>query len=566
MSLYEKSKAKEIIADEEELKKIVADTISTMAKSVGKTLGPGGWTVLIERDGLSPLITKDGVTVAKSLGVANAAANIVIESAKEICINTAKEAGDGTTTAIVIANALVKHGHTFMKERPKYNPQRLVTELHEVYESVIVPFLKNKAIPVKSEKQLEQVATISSNGDKKIAKAVVEAVVAAGDDGTVLIQEGQGDVMRVETIDGFIVTRGLKDLGQIGPVFINDNAGQQVNMDKGIIFLYDGKLNDLKPTGNIQMAIEGTELYGSPLIIMAHDFSDVVLDMLARNVKGGISIAPVKTPMSSLPNSRSMFLKDMAAYTGGTVYDPGNIEEASSEGFGHFNEAKVNMYETFIVTEPDQAAIEARVVELKAIGDAAFSDLDRMHINKNIACLTGGVSTIWVGGTSELEVREKKARVEDAVEAVRSAIAEGVIPGGCGVHMVLSDLLRRNKNKKDSWNIMADALEAPFDLLLTNCGEDVDVVKNIMSIHFKDKRSLPKKVFDAREHKIVDPFKKGIIEPAKVARVSIGNALSVASLLTTLGGIVVCPRDSNLEMQMEMQKQSFKDMMSTVGE
>lgn len=566
MSLYEKSKAKDIISDSNILVDTVSNTINTMAEIVGRTLGPGGRPVLIERDGLSPLISKDGVTVAKSLGVAKSDANIVIESAKEICLNTAKEAGDGTTSAIVIANALVKHGHRFMKDHPKYNPQRLVTELHEAYESVVVPFLKSKAIPVTNEKQLEQVATISCNGDKQIAKSVVEAVVAAGEDGTVLIQEGQGDVMRVETIDGYIVTRGLKDLGQIGPVFINDNAGQQVNMDKGIIFLYDGKLNDLKPTGFIQSAIEGTELYGAPIIIMAHDFSDVVLDMLAKNVKGGISIAPVKTPMSSLPNSRSMFLKDMAAYTGATVYDPGNIEDAHKDGFGHFDEATVNMYETFIVTEPDQAAIEARVGELKAIADAAFSDLDRMHINKNIACLTGGVSTIWVGGTSELEVREKKARVEDAVEAVRSAIAEGVIPGGCGVHMVISDLLRRSKKKKKSWDIMADALEAPFDLLLANCGEDVDVVKSIMSAHFRDKRSLPKRVFDAREHKIVDPFKKGIIEPAKVCRVSVGNALSVASLLTTLGGIVVVPRDAGLEMQIEMQKQSFKDMMSTVTE
>lgn len=562
--LYSKSKAKDILVDKDAIKTVVADTIDKMAAIVGATLGPGGRGVLIERDGLAPIVTKDGVTVAKSLGVANADANIVIDAAKEICLNTGKEAGDGTTTAIVFANALTKFGHDFLTNNPKYNPQRLVNELKLCYDTVILPYLKDKAIRVESEAQLKQVATISANGDTVIADAVVKAVMSAGDDGTVLIEEAQGNVMRVETMDGYVITSGLKELGQIGPIFINDRGGQQSKMDKGIVFLYDGSMNDLTVPAKIQEEVEGTELYGIPIIVMAHDFSDLVLETFAKNVKGGIMVVPLKTPMSGLPNSRSIFLQDMSAYTGAVVYDPGNIMHLDESGFGRFEHAKVNMYETVLTSTADSARVEVRVGELKAIAASAFSELDRMHLRAHIGKLTGGISTIWVGGASELEIREKKARVEDAVEAVRSAIAEGVVPGGCSVHLALAHMIMTNVAQSKSpspWTIMANALQVPFTQLLHNCGEDVNEVRPLMDAYTKTSE-LPKGVFDADAHKMVDPFVAGIIEPAKVVRVSIGNALSVASLLITLGGIVCSPRDVNLENQLEMSKNAFKEMMS----
>jgi chaperonin GroEL len=282
MSLYERSKAKKIVVDKTEVRSIIYKTINDMAAIVGATLGPGGNPVLIERDGLSPLITKDGVTVAKSLGVSNAECNIIIESAKEICLNTAKQAGDGTTTAIVLANAITKHGLEFLSQNPKYNPQRMVNELQDAYDDVIVPFLKQHAIPTKSANDLVNVAQISANGDRKIAKAVVDAVMSAGDDGTVLIEEAQGNQLRVDTIDGYVVTSGLKDIGSIGEIFMNDRAGQQAKMDKGLIFLYDGTMNDLKVPSAMQQAREGTDLYGQPIIVMAHGFADVVLDTFAQ--------------------------------------------------------------------------------------------------------------------------------------------------------------------------------------------------------------------------------------------------------------------------------------------
>lgn len=567
--LYEKSKAKKIIADRNKLREIVTEAVGIMSEAVGATLGPGGRVVVIERENQSPLITKDGVTVAKSLGVDNAEANLIIEAAKEICINTAKQAGDGTTTAIVLANAITKHGMEFLQSNPKYNPQRMASELQDLYDSVIIPFLAKHSKKATTNEQLIQVATISANGDAKIAAVAVEAVMTAGDDGTVLIEEAQGNQLKVEAMNGYVVTSGLKDIGSLGPIFINDRSGQQAKMDQGLVFLYNGSINDLKVPSAVQKAIEGTAYFGKPVIMFAHSFADTVLSACAKTTQGGYMVVPVKTPMSGVPNSQSMFLQDMSAYTGATVYDPGTIdqfiEEDEDDGFGLFEEARVNMYEAFLKCEINPQAIEARVAELKTISYAAPSEFDKMHIKAAIGKLSGGVSTIHVGAGSELEIREKKARVEDAVEAVRSAIAEGTLPGGCGVHLVLSDIISKHAAASDSWSIMARALRAPFELLLSNCGEDVSDVWGALEKHIIDRDTPPNFIFDAKEHKIVEPLAAGIIEPTKVVRVSIGNALSVASLLITLGGIVVVPRDYQLENQLAMGKQAFKDMLSGGG-
>lgn len=561
MSLYEKSKAKDIIYDKEHLRKTVQETINKMATVVGATLGPGGRPVLIERDGKPCIASKDGVTVAKSLGLEKAEDNMIIEACKEICVNTAKDAGDGTTTAIVLANAIIKHGQDFVSSNSKYNPQRLVNELDDLYHSVIVPHIKSRAVPAETEDELINVATISSNGDKRIARTVVEAVMAAGDDGHVLIEEAQGDEMKVDTIDGYVVTSGLKDIGQLGPMFMNDKGNQQCLMDDGHVFLYNGTISDTKVLGYLEQALQedefgGLSYDGSPVLIVAHEFSDNALDKIAQQTKSGVTLCPIKTPRSGLPNSKSILLEDIAAYTGATVYDASDIGGIEQDGLGSFTSAKSNMYETFIVSESDSDLIDARVKQLKAIEKSCFSDMDKMHVRANIAKLTGGISTIYVGGVSDLQVRERKARVEDAVEAVRSAIAEGVVPGGCKIQLELREILAKHEDRQESWVIMEEAFKEPFRMLLENCGED-----------YKDIQPQLKEgqVFDANKHEFVEPMSSGIIEPAKVARVAIGNALSVASLLISLGGIVCVPRDASLENQLAMSKQTFQDMMSGGG-
>jgi chaperonin GroEL len=420
MSIYERSKAKQIIVNKDELRNLVCKTIDDMAIIVGSTLGPGGRTVLIERDSLSPLVTKDGVTVAKSLGAAGAEANVIIDTAKEICLKTAKEAGDGTTTAIVLANAITKHGNNFLQSNPKYNPQRMVSELNDLYDRVILQYLREHAKPVKTQAELINVATISANGDKKMAEVAVKAVNAAGEDGHVLIEEAQGNQLYVESMDGFIVTSGLRDIGAVGRLFINDRGNQQVKMDRGLVFLYDGTLNDLKVPSAIQQAVEGSDFYGLPITVFAHGFADVVIEAFGKTTKGGYTVVPVKTPMSGAANSRTSFLLDMSAYTGANVYDPGTIDkfitEDSINGFGTFDSAKIGMYESVIQAIPDSNRIDARLAELKHLMDISPSDFDKMHIKAAIGKLTGGIATIWVGGGSELEAREKRDRVEDAVE------------------------------------------------------------------------------------------------------------------------------------------------------
>jgi chaperonin GroEL len=259
----------------------------------------------------------------------------------------------------------------------------------------------------------------------------------------------------------------------------------------------------------------------------------------------------------------------MAAYSGGKVYDPGTIDqfiaEDEEEGFGFFKTAKVNMFESVIISDVDEDKLDARISEIKSILEISKNDHDRFHIKAALGRLTGGISTIWVGGASELEAREKKARCEDAVEAVKSAIAEGVVPGGCSVHLVLSDIIMTHPDKKESWEIMAKALMGPFELLLSNCGEDFDVIYNMLQPHVTGQTKPSQTIFDAESHKLVNASDAGIIEPAKVCRVALGNALSVASLLITLGGIVVVPRDSSLENQLALSKQAFRDMFSGEG-
>lgn len=569
---YQKSKSKQIVTHKQDLNKTIAVALEKVAAIVSATLGPAGRGVLIERDGLPPLVTKDGVTVVKSLGVTDAVENIIVDALKEVSLNTAKEAGDGTTSAIVIAEALVRHGQRFLADNPKHNAQQLVNELKKAYDLVVVPYLKTNAVSVKTPEALKQVATISANGDEQIAEAVVEAVIAAGDDGTVLLQEAQGSIMKVEKMDGYVVTSGLKELGQIGPIFVNDRSSQSASMENGYVFLYDGAISDLKPLGTLQDSLENTGQAGSPVLIFAHSFSDIVLEKLAKNMKGGVTIVPVKTPMSGLPNSRTHFLRDMAAYTGGMVYDVTSLAEEYSPDesplkLGQFNSARVNNYETLVIASPGSDEIDARVSELKAIMAAAFSEFDRMHLRTAIGKLTGGVSTIFVGGTSDLEVREKKDRVEDAVEAVRSAIAEGVVPGGAVVHLKLAHLIRIHVQYKPSWEILAKALAQPFTNILNNCGENAEeTYKEALSKSIETQEAgLPRIAYDAASHSVVDPWQSGLIEPGKVIRVSVGNALSVASLLTTLGGVVVTYRDNGLEAQLEMGKEAFKSMLDVAN-
>lgn len=560
--LYVKSKAKEMIDAEANIEKVVQETITRAAKCVGSSLGPGGRPTLLARADLPPLVTKDGVTILKHIGFPSAPQNIVLDMCKEISLNTARDAGDGTTTAIVLAEAIYRHGKEFINANPKYNPQRFMRELKLCHEKVVIPTLQKPAVskPVQSDEDLMNVALISANGDHEIANVVVKAVVAAGDDGTVLVQEDQGGGMRVETVDGYVVTSGLKDLGTIGTAFINDKGGQQVQMDHGLVVMFDGTLNDLALLAKVQEAFESTaECFGRPILVFAYGFADPVIEKCLKTSKSGVTVLPIKVPRSSLPNSSQIFLHDMAAYSNGSVMDPSSAMNFEAKDFGTFKRARINMYECFIQSELESEVIDRRAEELKAILNSARSEHDKAHLRAHIGKLTGGISTVWVGGTTDAEVRERRDRVQDAIEAVRSAVAEGIVAGGGMTHRILAENIRVSPEYKPSWEVMIKALRAPFDLLMDNCGEG-DIADETWSF-FQDNL-----VFDADAHEYVNPWEKGIIEPAKVHRIAIGNALSIASLLVTLGGIITDCYNPDLENQMELSRAAFKDAMQMAEE
>lgn len=561
-TMYVKSKAKTTISDREELSKIVDETLSHASAVVGRTLGPSGMPALLEREGLPPIITKDGVTVLKHLGLPSATHNLVLDTVKEVSLNTARDAGDGTTTAIVLADAIVREGKQFLKNNPKSNPQRITRELQKCYNDVILPYLRKVSVPVTTDDQLLRVALISANGDEEIANSVVKAVTAAGEDGTVLIQEDQGGGMRVETVDGYIVITGLKDIGAIGTAFVNDRAGQQVKMDAGLVVLFDGTLNDLVLPAAIQTACENNEqFYGKPIVVFAHDFADPVIEKFLKSSKAGVTVLPVKTPKSTLTNSRTMFLHDMASYCGATVMDPATASSFNEDNFGTFTKVRAGYYETFLQSDIDSDRIEKRVEELKAILSGARSEHDAAHLRAHIGKLTGGIATIWVGGLTDAEIREKRDRVQDAVEAVRSAVSEGVVPGGCATHVSMIKHINSVKSPL-SWQILTKSLYQPIARLLSNCGEE-DLVPSVIEqmLSSIDANDIATQTFDADQHKMVNAFDAGIIEPTKVHVAAIGNALSVAAVLMTVGGIVVSPRDYNLETQLELSRDAFKNML-----
>jgi chaperonin GroEL len=571
MSLYEKTKAKEIIVDKKEIESTIKDTIYNMAELVGSTLGPAGRTVLIERDNLSPLVTKDGVTVAKNIGYLDSKKNVFVESAKEICLNTGKEAGDGTTSAIVLASSFIKRGYEYLQELGKEeNPQAVSRSLLKVYEKEIKRVIKEYSKDITTPEEIKNIAMVSSNGDEVVSDVVLEATNSAGNDGHIVIAEDLGGETRCENIEGYIVTSSLKNLGALGTKFINDRGTQECKMDNGLILMYNGEINDHTVLSNLQELIsKNNNLAKVPFVIMAHNFSDSVMEQLVKFFMSGFSILPIKTPHFATPTSRTIFLEDMAAYTGGKVVDPG-FEELTIQDFGSFEKIRANVYECIVYpedagSEESNERIQKRIKELNAICDAATSEFDKSIIKGCISRISGGVSTIYVGGITELEIREKKARAEDAVEAVRSAISEGIVPGGATIYLAIKKELECIKTESN-WDIIINSLDELIDRILSNAGiqNKEAIIKKLYNNIDIDKKEI-NMIYNANTRSVEKFSESKIIDPSKVIRVALGNALSVATMFLTLGGIVVVPRDLNAEMQTDLQKTAFQEMMGSLN-
>jgi chaperonin GroEL len=577
-----KSPPKKISTRLENLDEVVGKTMSVISNIVGSTLGPGGRLVILERQevNLPNVITKDGVTVFKSLGFQDPTAHAIMEAARDAASKTAHDAGDGTTTATILAESIVRHMAAFCKANPHVSPQKAVRTLEAVFKTKLEPLIKK--LSMKANKSLlKAVAKISANGDEKLAKAVMECFELVGDDGNVTITELSGDSeYRVEKIEGYPIPRGYDDsCGKFYNEFINDKANQKIWLEKPSFVLYFGMINDIQTLIGVSgMIFEAWQEnnYSPNVVLVATGFSESVLAMLASSFGdssgNAIRMVPMIAPLSPMPNAQKDFLDDLSAVTGATVFDPlnnplpaPNVQEFDLDHLGN-NVRAFEMFRTkaTILGQCAEELIVERVEQLKAQAANATSILDKSILEERIGKITGGIARLIVVGSSSGEIREKKDRAEDAVRSVQGAVQHGCLPGGGWTLIKLVEFIRDESNGcVDSdgavVGILCPALQEPVKRLFSNVGFNKDetvalIAKLVESSKLSTKEAL---VFDCLEHKEVVAKDSGLLDSTPAVLEALRNSLSIASLLGTLGGCVVYHRDADLERHEAIQNNQF---------
>lgn len=530
-------------------RKEILIAIQRLAELVSLTLGPGGRPILLQQEGRPNLITKDGVTVAKHYTAPNALQRAVAETAVEVCERTVRQVGDGTTTAIVLASAIVEAGQEWMQENTQYSPQRLSRELKELFLSNIKPIILDLARPIKdmpldeAAVAVRHVAMVSANHDEEIADAVAEAIRYVGEDGMVVAEEGTGAETRVEHKEGFPINSGLSDLGgSAAAAFVNRKNYGDCVIEYAYVAMYDGEINDIETILPILQRVDGEvdeagRAKRHPMVIVAHRFGDQVLKVLSQNFRQNrLTVVPLVTPRNGQANGKQAFLYDLQAYVGGMVFDSqGNpLQNAFPNQLGQVEHVKVGVHDSVLMTAPNIEAVEERISALKE-QMSGCSEFDKDKLRYRISQLTGGVATIYAGGATALEAKERHARVVDAVSAVRSAMELGVVPGGGSTLLHVSRMLPADGPA----SILTKALKKPFVQILLNAGvasnpEEALFIGN--SAGRSEDGSFV--VYDALKREAVEFWSSGIFDPAKVTLSALENSLSVAQLLMTLGGVV----------------------------
>jgi chaperonin GroEL len=563
--------------DKEIVNAKVLDGITKLADTVAQTLGPSGRTILIEQDIGKVLITKDGVTVGDHFESSDPIENVVAIAAREACQRTAKQAGDGTTTSIVLAGALVKAGQKFLLDNPHYSPQRLARDLTREFETVLKPSILSSALSLRglSAEEARQsvlyVATVSANHDNELAAAVAEGVDYVGEDGMVIAEEGAGLQTTVEKRAGYPIMAGLNDLGgAASAAFVNRNAYSDCVLEGAYVAAYDGEVNDpdvLLPLLQRVASEVGSDghPHRHPIVVFAHGFSTTVLKFMARNFKGdAIHCVPFVTPRNGQQSGKQAFLYDLSAYVGGTVFDPqaNFLQQAVPSQLGFAEKIKISQHDTVILAEPEVENVEQRIAELKDQMESA-SEFDCDRIRYRIGQLTGGVATIYAGGATSGVAKERHARVVDAISAVRSAMLMGVVPGG-GALLAHMAVQYSSLDPKDPRSVFAKALRTPFVQILINAGHvmsDEEAQRTLDNLGPTEDQSKFI-VFDALNDRFVDWYEAGILDPAKVTLSALENALSVAQLLMTLGGVMVGVVSDGERSALAMQEAMAKSLQS----
>jgi chaperonin GroEL len=509
--------------------------VETLANAVKVTLGPKGRNVVLDKSFGAPRITKDGVTVAKEIELEDKFENMGAQMVREVAQKTNDLAGDGTTTATVLAAAIVKEGAKSVAAG--MNPMDLKRGI-DIAVAAVVEDIKKRSKKVASSSEVAQVGTISSNGDAAVGKMIAEAMQKVGNEGVITVEEAKALDTEVEIVEGMQFDRGY-----LSPYFITNAEKMVAELEDAYVLLHEKKLSGLQA---MLPVLEAVVQSGKPLLIIAEDIEGEALATLVVNkLRGGLKVAAVKAP--GFGDRRKAMLEDIAILTGGQLIaeDLGiKLESVTTAMLGRAKKIVIEKEKTTIVDGAGKKKeIEARVNQIKAQIEETTSDYDREKLQERLAKLAGGVAVIRVGGATEIEVKEKKDRVEDALNATRAAVEEGIVPGG-GVALLrakksVGKLTNANADVQAGINIVLKALEAPIRQIAENSGVEGSIVVNKISENKSETYG-----FDAQTEEYVDMLDKGIVDPAKVVRAALQDAASVAGLLVTTEAMVAeVPKD-----------------------
>ena len=521
-------------------RKRLNDGVEKLAQAVKSTLGPRGRTVIIEKEYGEYHSTKDGVTVAKEVSLEDAVENSGAQIVKEVAQQTNDEAGDGTTTATVLAAEIIKQGIKNIDSGR--HPIELKRGIDKAVKDVVAS-LRESSKEVKTEEDIRNIAKISANNDEEVGNLISEAIAKVGREGVVTVEESPTGDTRLEIVEGMQF-----ESKYLSPYFITNNSEMQVEMENPWILLYDKKITSIK---EIVKVLEAAIQQDKPLLIIAEDVDgEALAGLIVNKMRGTCKVAAVKAP--GFGDKRNQYLEDIAALTGGEVvsYHRGmRLDKVTSNSFGTARLVTINNKYTTIVDGAGSAEqIENRVNTIKHDIENASSNYDKEQTQERLAKLAGGVAILRIGAESEIEMKEKKDRVEDALNATRAALDEGIVPGGGIALMACPEPDHskfENEDQMAGRDIVIKACGAPFAYIMENAGLNPHVI-------WKDIEGLePTKGFDARKEEIVDMFEAGIIDPAKVTRVALEKAASVAgTMLTTECVITNKPEDADKEPAM----------------
>jgi chaperonin GroEL len=508
--------------------------VNILANAVKATLGPKGRNAVLEKSFGAPTVTKDGVSVAKEIELKDKFENMGAQMVKEVASNTSDEAGDGTTTATVLAQAIIREGLKAVSSGR--NPMDIKRGIDKAV-ATAVEELKRLSKPCKDSKSIAQVGTISANSDESIGKTIADAMEKVGKEGVITVEEGSGLQNELEVVEGMQFDRGY-----LSPYFINNQQNQTAELEKPLILLVDKKISNIR---ELLPLLEGVAKSGRPLLVVAEDVEgEALATLVVNNIRGILKVAAVKAP--GFGDRRKAMMQDIAILTGGTVISDEvglSLEKATINDLGEAKKVVVEKENTTVIDGAGkQADIKARIESIRQQIEEATSDYDKEKLQERVAKLSGGVAVIKVGAATEIEMKEKKARVEDALHATRAAVEEGVVPGG-GVALIralksLEKLEGANEDQTVGIKILARSIEEPLRQIVENAGEDAAVILN------KVKEGKGSYGYNAATGEFGDLIDQGILDPTKVTRLALQNAASVAGLLlTTEVMIAEAPKD-----------------------